>query len=230
MITWGVFLNFSLPHLYGVGLVAVAQLVEPQFVELVVAGSSPVGHPQSMSAINFSTQLLNINSWTILHLPIDASAQLPSRGMIMVKGTMNGVPFKTLLEPDGVYGPGLKPSHWFRPDEQLLKEAHATVGDMVEISLEPTKEWIEPEVPEDLKKALASSPKAHELWEDITPMARWDWIRWVRAVKTEDTRKKHLDVMLDKLNKGMKRPCCFNRNMCSEPHVSKNWALLMPTI
>ncbi len=183
-----------------------------------------------MSAIYFQTKLYTINSRIILRLPEEASVQLPSRGMLMVSGTLNGIPFKTLLEPDGRYGKGIQPSHWFGPDKKLLTEAHASSGDTVEVSLEPTKEWIEPEVPEDLKKALSSSPKAEALWKDITPMARWDWIRWVRAVKTVETRQKHIQVALDKLNKGMRRPCCFNRNMCSDPTVSHNWTLLEPNV
>jgi len=178
-----------------------------------------------MSKIQFSTKLFSINSWTIFHLPPEESVKLPTRSMLMVAGTLNNVPFKALLEPDGKYGPNLKPSHWFCPTEKLLKDAKVKVGDVVEVSLEPTKEWIEPEVPEDVAKALNSSKKAKDIWDDITPSARWDWIRWVRAVKTEETRKKHLEVMLDKLNKGMRRPCCFNRNMCSVPEVSKKWAL-----
>lgn len=182
-----------------------------------------------MAGIAFKTNLYKINDWTILRLPVDASAKLPSRGMTMVSGTMNTIPFKTVLEPDGVYGPGKKPSHWFRPDNKLLEKASAKTGDTLQVSLEPTKEWIEPEVPEDVKKALASSPKADALWNDITPMAQWDWIRWIRAVKTSETRQKHIEIMLDKLNKGMRRPCCFNRNLCSEPHVSHNWKLLEPT-
>ncbi len=179
--------------------------------------------------INFEAKLYKINSRTILHLPEDASAKLPSRGMLMVAGTMNGISFKALLEPDGKYGPGKKPSHWFAPSKKLLDDTNASAGDNVKVSLEPTKEWIEPEVPEDLKKALSTSPKAEDLWKDITPMARWDWIRWIRAVKTPETRKKHIEVALDKLNKGMRRPCCFNRNMSSDPSVSHNWVLLDPS-
>lgn len=182
-----------------------------------------------MPTIRFEAKLFRINSWTIIRLPETASAKLPSRGMTMVSGTINDAPFKAVLEPDGRYGPGLKPSHWFRPDEKLLDDASVTVDDAVQVSLKPTKEWIEPEVPVDVKKALSSSPKARALWEDITPIARWDWIRWIRAVKTPETRQKHIEVMLDKLNKGMRRPCCFNRNLCSEPYVSKNWVLLEPT-
>ncbi len=181
-----------------------------------------------MAAIDFETKLVKINNWTILLLPDEASAQLSSRGMTMVKGTLNGVAFKALLEPNGKYGEGKKPSHWFRPDEQLLDDAHVKSGGTVKVTLEQTNEWIEPEVPEDFKKALSHSPKAEDLWNDITPMARWDWVRWVRAVKTPETRQKHIEVALDKLNKGMRRPCCFNRALCSEPAVSKNWVLLDP--
>lgn len=180
--------------------------------------------------IKFETKLVKIKDWTILHIPVEESAKLPTRGMLMISGKLNGVPFKTLLEPDGRYVPGQKvASHWFRPEEKLLKEAKVSSGDNVKVEMEPTKDWIEPEVPADVKKALSTSSKAMDLWDDITPLARWDWIRWVRAVKTEETRKKHLEVMLDKLNKGMRRPCCFNRSLCSEPYVSKNWALLEPS-
>ena len=132
-----------------------------------------------MPTIHFETKLFTINSRTILKLPESASAALPSRGMTMVSGTLNDVPFKALLEPDGRYAAGQRSSHWFSPDQQLLDEASAKAGEPVHVSLEPIKEWIEPEVPEDLQKALATSPQAEALWKDITPLARWDWNRWI---------------------------------------------------
>src|SRR5215217_2708549 len=121
-----------------------------------------------MSTIHFEAKLFKINSWTILRLPESASAKLPSRGMTMVSGTINGARFKTLLEPDGRYAPGQNPSHWFRPDKKLLDDASAKAGDTVQVSLEPSKEWIEPEVPEDLTKVLATSPKAETIWQKIS--------------------------------------------------------------
>ncbi len=175
-----------------------------------------------MSAIRFETKLFKINSWTILVLPKSSSLMLPSRGMTMVEGTINNFGFKTVLEPDG------RGSHWCRIDEVLQKGARAKAGNNVKLSIKTTSEWIEPEIPADFKKALASSPKAYDLWKDTTPNAHWDWIRWIRAVKTPETRQKHIEVALDKLNKGMRRPCCFNRNACSEPYVSHNWVLLEP--
>lgn len=123
----------------------------------------------NMSAINFSTKLFKIGSWTILKLPVEASAKLPSRGMTMVKGAMNGVPFKTLLEPDGMYSPEKKPSHWFRPDKKLLEDAHAKAGDTVQVSLEVTKEWIEPEVPVDVKKSSGNFLQSRGFMEGDYP-------------------------------------------------------------
>src|SRR3712207_6567647 len=93
----------------------------------------------TMSTIQFEAKLYTIGSWTILRLPERASAQLPSRGMTMVSGTINGAPFQAVLEPDGRYGVGQQSSHWFRPDEQLLDDTSVKAGDMVHVSLEPTK-------------------------------------------------------------------------------------------
>ena len=173
-----------------------------------------------MSTIRFEAKLFKIGSWTILRLPKDASAKLPSRGMAMVKGTINGFHFQAALEPDG------KGSHWFRIDKTM----HKVVGaDTVMLEIEPVKEWPEPEVPADLKKALTSSPQVHTLWNNITPMARWDWIRWIRSTKQPETRRKRIEVACSKLKKGEKRPCCFNRSMCTEPSVSNNGVLIEPT-
>lgn len=176
-----------------------------------------------MSIIHFEAKLFNIDSWTILRLPEEASAKLPSRGMTMVEGTINGFRFQTVLEPDG------KGSHWFSVDKTMHEAARVDTGDVVTLEIEPTKEWSEPEVPEDLQQALLADPQVHTLWIKITPSARWDWIRWIRATKQADTRKRRIEVACSKLKHGERRPCCFNRNLCTEPAVSNNGALLEPT-
>lgn len=109
-----------------------------------------------MPPINFKAKLFKINSWAILALPKRVSVKLPSRGMVMVEGTIN-------------------------------------------------------------------------LWKTITPMARWDWIRWIGATKNSATRSHRIDVALSKLQAGDRRPCCFNRSACTIPDVSHNGILIGPT-
>ncbi|HSW81609.1 MAG TPA: YdeI/OmpD-associated family protein, partial [Candidatus Saccharimonas sp.] len=126
-------------------------------------------------SIKFITILFKIDSWTILPVPAAASKKLPSRGQVMVEGTFNGVDFKTPLEPDG------KLSHWCKVDARLLKAAGVSAGSHVTVVVTPVRNWPEPDVPTDWQKALATNPQAAALWQRITPMARWEWIRWARA-------------------------------------------------
>lgn len=64
-------------------------------------------------------------------------------------------------------------------------------------------------LPADLRKALAADPKALAKWEDITPLARNEWICWTISVKTPDKRKEHVDRVVSELKEGMRRPCCW---------------------
>jgi len=64
-------------------------------------------------------------------------------------------------------------------------------------------------VPEDLRKALASSRAALAAWEDITPLARNEWICWVTYVKKPETRRQHVERVPRELIEGKRRPCCW---------------------
>ena len=64
-------------------------------------------------------------------------------------------------------------------------------------------------VPADLRKILTSSKPALIAWEDITPLARNEWICWVISVKKAETRKQHVERVRTELIEGMRRPCCW---------------------
>ena len=64
-------------------------------------------------------------------------------------------------------------------------------------------------LPGDFRKAIKSDPKVLGVWSDITPLARNEWICWVEETKQLETRKRRISVGLDKMRKGMRRPCCW---------------------
>ncbi|HKV88669.1 MAG TPA: DUF1905 domain-containing protein, partial [Candidatus Dormibacteraeota bacterium] len=76
-----------------------------------------------MPRIRFEATADAIDRWTIVRLPERASAKLPSRGQVAVRGTINGHEFETVLEPDGAGG------HWLRIDARLRRAAALRVGD-----------------------------------------------------------------------------------------------------
>ena len=147
------------------------------------------------------------DSWTFLVLPKSASAKLASRGMTAIEGTINGFPFQAMLEPDG------QKSHWLKVGRKLSEGARAEAGDIVTLEIAPAAEEPEPELPAELRKALATAaPKTRALWEDITPIARRDWIHWITSAKQEETRARRIKNACSMLAGGKRRPCCFDRS------------------
>jgi hypothetical protein len=64
-------------------------------------------------------------------------------------------------------------------------------------------------MPSDARSALASDRTALAAWEDLTPLARNEWICWVTFVKKDETRREHVERMIDQLKEGKRRPCCW---------------------
>ena len=164
------------------------------------------------SKISFKAKLFRpaapakAGSWTFLTLPKDASAKLPSRGMTTVEGTINGIPFRATLEPDG------QKSHWLKVDRKLREAVGVNVGDVIRLEIAASAKELEPRVPADLRKALAASPKARALWLDITPVARRDWIQWLLSARQPETRVRRIKNACAMLTAGKRRVCCFDRS------------------
>jgi bacteriocin resistance YdeI/OmpD-like protein/uncharacterized protein DUF1905 len=147
------------------------------------------------------------DSWTFLILPKTASAKLPSRGITAIEGAINGVPFQAVLEPDG------QKSHWLKVDRALREAASAEAGDVVTLEIAAAAEEPEPEIPSDVRKALAAAaPEAKKLWSDITPNARRDWIHWITSAKQSETRTRRIKNACSMLAAGKRRVCCFDRS------------------
>jgi uncharacterized protein YdeI (YjbR/CyaY-like superfamily) len=75
----------------------------------------------------------------------------------------------------------------------MLKIAHGTVH----------------QTPPDLAKALTAHAQALAAWQDITPLARNEWICWVESVRKAETRAEHITRAIDMLSHGKRRPCCW---------------------
>lgn len=64
-------------------------------------------------------------------------------------------------------------------------------------------------IPIDFKKIISADYKILEVWEDITPLARNEWICWVTSGKKAETRIIRISKAISKLKGGMRRPCCW---------------------
>ena len=65
------------------------------------------------------------------------------------------------------------------------------------------------DLPDDFASAIEADAQALATWEDITPLARNEWICWVQSAKNAETRQKRIDWGLENLSDGKRRPCCW---------------------
>lgn len=131
-------------------------------------------------------------------LPSEAGAELATERSAMVEGLLDGFPFRAPLEDRRlVVSPALQAAAGTKPGRTATVE-------ITRIDEEP-----EVRVPSDFRDALERAEKVKALFEQVTPNARREWVRWVASAKQEKTREKRIQVGIDKLSKGMRRPCCF---------------------
>ena len=81
--------------------------------------------------------------------------------------------------------------------ERTLADAKTLLGGVVH------------ELPDDFGDAIRAAPQALATWEDITPLARNEWICWVESAKKSETRQKRIAWGCESLSEGKRRPCCW---------------------
>ena len=64
-------------------------------------------------------------------------------------------------------------------------------------------------VPGDLRKILDSDGAARAAWEDITSLARNEWLCWIESAKKSETRSRRIERTRTELTEGKRRPCCW---------------------
>jgi uncharacterized protein YdeI (YjbR/CyaY-like superfamily) len=64
-------------------------------------------------------------------------------------------------------------------------------------------------LPSDLRSALLARSVAFDAWQDITPLARNEFICWVEDAKQQTTRERRIRRTCEELEDGTRRPCCW---------------------
>ncbi len=77
------------------------------------------------------------------------------------------------------------------------------------MSKKDLSEGVVHKLPDDLRKALSADESVIERWEDLTPLARNEWICWTITVQKQATRKDHVKRTVTELLQGKRRPCCW---------------------
>jgi uncharacterized protein YdeI (YjbR/CyaY-like superfamily) len=131
--------------------------------------------------------------WTIIHVPFDVEKIWGSRGMLKVKGEINGFAFRTSLFPTG------KGGHTLLINKRMQAGAKATVGTTSQFRLEPDTDERTITVPPELKRILAED-RAFRRWYDQLNYSTQKWIAdWITNVKSAEARVRRAEQVAEQL-------------------------------
>ena len=65
------------------------------------------------------------------------------------------------------------------------------------------------DTPRELQSELDRDPSLLARWNDLTPLARNEWICWMTSPKKQETRDAHLPRLKEEVSAGKRRPCCW---------------------
>ena len=138
-------------------------------------------------------RLEGAGTWIYVDIPFDVEKTFGGSDQVNVKGTVNGVSFRSSLRPhgDGTY---------FLVVNKSSRIAFKTVvGGSVKVVLEEDGALRTIEAPPDLMKALAGHPTAKAVWDQCSMSHKKEYVDWITEAKKEETRIRRVAQTIEKL-------------------------------
>jgi len=130
--------------------------------------------------------------------PFDVVEVFGRKGRVPVKGTINGVPFRSSLMNMG-------DGHMMVVNKELREGGKCKAGDTVKVVMELDQDERKIEVPAYLKKIINSDAKAKEHWAKLSFTHQKEYVREIDGAKQEATRERRIAAMMNALRKGERK-------------------------
>jgi hypothetical protein len=157
------------------------------------------GVAMAIEKLRFQTKILGREAGVVAAItpPVEVPEVFGTRGRVLVRGTINGFPFRSSLTPCG-------DPHMMPVNKALCQGAGAKPGDIVEVVMERDDEVRTVEPPPELKRELAKNKKAAERWEKTSFTNKKEMARSIIEAKQEETKKRRLAKVMVVLKTGAK--------------------------
>ena len=137
-------------------------------------------------------------AWAHLPVPFNVEKVFGSKARVAVRGTINGVAYRNSILPRG------DGTHSMAVNQTIRAAAGASVGDMVDVVMEPDTAKRTVEVPAWLKKALQKAGQ-DKVFGALSYSHQKEYVDWIAQAKKPETRARRIEKCLQRLA-GSKTP------------------------
>ena len=133
-------------------------------------------------------------------IPFDVEKEYGTKGMVKVKATFDGHPYRGVLANMGTG------CHIIGVRKDVRAAIGKNIGDTVNVEIELDTEERVVDVPDDLKKEFKKNPKAEAFYNTLSFTNRKEYAVWITSAKKEETRERRRGDTIKKLLAGKKNP------------------------
>ena len=165
--------------------------------------------------------------WVIVRIPLDVPKVWGTRGMLKVKGEINGFAFRTSLFPTG------KGYHYLLVNKRMQAGAGARPGMVARFHLQPDTEKRVAIVPRELQRIPTEDRAFRRCFEQLNHSTR-KWITdWVMQVKSPEARGRRAEQVAEQLLATMEAerelPPILKLAFARDPRAYTGWQRMSPS-
>jgi uncharacterized protein YdeI (YjbR/CyaY-like superfamily) len=185
---------------------------------------------QNLAAKTFKATLERMQSnlgWVFIRIPFDVSKVWGVRGMLRVKGEINGFAFRTSLFPTG------RGYHYLLVNKRMQTGAGAAPGMAAQFRLEPDTAERKAVLPAELKRFLDEDRSFRRWFEQLNYSTRKAIGDWVLQVKSGAARLRRAEQIAERLLATMEAekelPPILKAAFARDPRAFEGWQRMSPS-
>src|SRR5882762_3713346 len=165
--------------------------------------------------------------WVIIRIPLDVPKVWGTRGMLRVKGEINGFAFRASVFPTG------KGYHCMLVKKSMQTGANAAPGETAQFRIEPDTAKRVAIVPAELQRILNEDRSFRRWFDGQLTFSMRKWIcDWVVNVKNPASRVRRAEQVAEQLFTTMEAeldlPPILKRAFASDPRAYRGWQSMTP--
>ena len=137
---------------------------------------------------------------TYVEVPLAVEKLFGTKGMVKVKATFDGHPYRGVLSNMGMG------CHTILVRKDIRKAIGKTAGEKIQVTIEKDEAERTVDMPRELSQLLKNSPKAKSIFEKLSYTNRKEFAVWITSAKQTETRDRRLSQVIPKLLKGKRNP------------------------